>query len=71
MPFSCVNRWSSEIQVQTNLDDRGYWNQVDTDLREHTGTDFTHGICLECLTRQLTRVHKKRKSDSFHKHPMA
>jgi len=33
-------------------DDHGYWSQVETYLHEHTGADFTHGICPECLQRQ-------------------
>ncbi len=36
-------------------DDDGYWTQVDAYLRAHTGTDFTHGICPECLARELER----------------
>jgi len=33
-------------------DDHGYWNQVEAYIRAHTGTDFTHGICPECLAKQ-------------------
>ena len=45
-------------------DDHGYWNQVDAYLRDHAGADFTHGICPECLKKQLNREHKKRISNS-------
>ena len=33
-------------------DDQGYWSQVEAYLRDHTGADFTHGICPECLEKQ-------------------
>jgi GAF domain-containing protein len=33
-------------------DDKGYWSQVETYVHEHTGADFTHGICPECLEGQ-------------------
>jgi len=32
-------------------DDRGYWNQIETYLREHSDTEITHGLCPECLRR--------------------
>jgi hypothetical protein len=34
-------------------DDEGYWQKVETYFHEHTGADFTHGICPECLKKQL------------------
>jgi GAF domain-containing protein len=33
-------------------DDKGYWSQVEAYFHEHTGADFTHGICPECLDKQ-------------------
>lgn len=29
-------------------DDRGYWNQVEVYVRDHTEAKFSHGICPEC-----------------------
>jgi hypothetical protein len=29
-------------------DDQGYWQQIEAYLQEHTGADFTHGICPTC-----------------------
>jgi PAS domain S-box-containing protein len=29
--------------------DAGYWQQVEQYLAEHTGADFTHGLCSDCL----------------------
>jgi GAF domain-containing protein len=45
-------------------DDHGYWNQVDDYLRDHADADFTHGICPECLKKELTKAHRKRNSKS-------
>lgn len=36
-------------------DDRGYWKQVETYIQEHTDANFTHGICPDCLQKQLPR----------------
>jgi GAF domain-containing protein len=33
-------------------DDKGYWSQVEAYFHQHAGTDFTHGICPECLEKQ-------------------
>jgi PAS domain S-box-containing protein len=30
-------------------DDQGFWQQVELYVREHTGAEFSHGICPECL----------------------
>lgn len=32
-------------------DDKGYWSQVEAYVHEHLGTDFTHGICPDCLEK--------------------
>ena len=29
-------------------DDRGYWNQIEIYIREHTDADFSHGVCPDC-----------------------
>lgn len=30
-------------------DDKGYWNQIETYLHEHSGTEFSHSICPQCM----------------------
>ena len=30
-------------------DDKGYWNQVEIYIHEHTEADFSHGICPDCM----------------------
>lgn len=34
-------------------DDGDYWQQVESYLHEHTGSNFSHGICPDCFTRQF------------------
>jgi PAS domain S-box-containing protein len=29
-------------------DDDGYWTQIESYIRDHSGIDFTHGICPDC-----------------------
>jgi GAF domain-containing protein len=38
-------------------DDQGYWKQVEAYIHEHTGADFTHGICPDCLAQQRPKTH--------------
>lgn len=30
-------------------DDKGYWNQVEVYVRNHTEAEFSHGLCPDCL----------------------
>jgi DNA-binding NtrC family response regulator len=30
-------------------DDRGYWNQLEAYISEHSEADFSHGICPDCV----------------------
>lgn len=32
-------------------DDKGYWNQLESYIHNHTGVDFSHGICPECAKK--------------------
>jgi len=32
-------------------DDRGYWNQIESYIRDHSEAQFTHGLCPECMSR--------------------
>ena len=29
-------------------DDKGYWKQIETYIHEHSGAEFSHGICKDC-----------------------
>jgi hypothetical protein len=32
-------------------DDKGYWNQIESYLREHSDIEFTHSLCPECARK--------------------
>jgi PAS domain S-box-containing protein len=35
-------------QCKKIRDDRGYWNQIEVYLRDHTDANFSHGVCPDC-----------------------
>lgn len=37
-------------------DDQDYWQQVETYIHTCTGTNFSHGICPECLEQQMCKM---------------
>ncbi len=37
-------------------DDRGYWQQLEKYIKEHSEADFTHGLCSECLKQMEIEV---------------
>jgi hypothetical protein len=30
-------------------DDEGFWQQVEVYISQHSGADFSHGICPDCM----------------------
>jgi hypothetical protein len=32
-------------------DDRGYWNQVEAYIRDHSEAEFSHSICPDCAKK--------------------
>ena len=41
-------------------DDQGYWNELEVFISEHSGADFSHGVCPECA-KKLYPEHFKNK----------
>lgn len=37
-------------------DDKGYWNQVEHYIAQHSEAEFTHGICPECMHRMYPDI---------------
>lgn len=35
-------------------DDQGYWQQMETFIRDHSQAEFSHGICPECLKKHYS-----------------
>jgi HAMP domain-containing protein len=40
-------------------DDKGYWNQLESYIRDHSEAEFTHGICPECVRQLYPEIAKK------------
>jgi CheY-like chemotaxis protein len=34
-------------------DDKGYWNQVESFVAQHSAAQFSHGICPQCYEKQI------------------
>jgi PAS domain S-box-containing protein len=43
-------------------DDKGYWNQLEVYIRDHSEAEFTHGICPECQEITLKDLDKLKES---------
>lgn len=39
--------------------DKGYWEQMEVYIRDHTDADFSHGICPECAAKLYPDFFKK------------
>jgi PAS domain S-box-containing protein len=42
-------------------DDKGYWQQVETYVRDHSEATFTHGLCPECVKILFPEIAKKHE----------
>lgn len=45
-------------------DEKGAWAAMEVYFHERARTDFSHGICPDCLARLYPEVAKKREADS-------
>lgn len=41
-------------------DDRGYWNQIESYIRDHSEAEFSHGICPECAKQLYPEFYKEK-----------
>ncbi len=42
-------------------DDKGYWNQIESYVSEHTDAEFSHSICPECVKKLYPGLKLKKK----------
>ena len=42
-------------------DDQGYWNRVETYMRDHTGAEFSHAVCPDCMDKLYPQLQEKRR----------
>jgi PAS domain S-box-containing protein len=41
-------------------DDKGYWEQMEIYIRDHSEAEFSHGICPECAEKLYPQLYKKK-----------
>jgi len=42
-------------------DDKGYWNQMEAYIRDHSEAEFSHGICPECFKKLYPDLYEEDK----------
>ena len=40
-------------------DDKGYWNQIESYIKSHSGVEFSHGICPDCAEQLYPDYYKR------------
>ena len=43
-------------------DDKGYWNQIEAYIKDHSDADFSHGICPDCMQQLYPDLYKKMQA---------
>jgi hypothetical protein len=41
-------------------DDKGYWNQIEAYISEHSEAEFSHGICPECIEKLYPDIYNDK-----------
>ncbi len=44
-------------------DDKGYWNQIESFISEHSEAEFSHGFCPECAAKLYPEFYKKKEKE--------
>ena len=42
-------------------DDKGYWNQIESYVRDHSEAEFSHGICPDCAEKLYPELHEAKE----------
>lgn len=45
-------------------DDKGYWNQIESYIRDHSDAEFSHGICPDCEAELYPDYFRKDMEDT-------
>ncbi len=40
-------------------DDKGYWNQIESYIQQHSDAEFSHGLCPECAAKMYPKYYAK------------
>jgi len=41
--------------------DKGYWDQVEVYIRDHTDVDFSHGVCPDCMEKHYPEIKRLKR----------
>ncbi len=41
-------------------DDKGYWKQIESYIKDHSEAEFSHGICPDCIKKLYPEFDKKK-----------
>lgn len=44
-------------------DDKGYWKQIESYIKEHSEAEFSHGICPDCMKKLYPEVYERHFKD--------
>jgi PAS domain S-box-containing protein len=44
-------------------DDKGYWNQIESYIHDHSEADFSHSICPECARKLYPELYEDEKEE--------
>lgn len=44
-------------------DDNGYWNQIESYIKDHSEAEFSHSICPDCVKKLYPEFYKKVQGD--------
>jgi sensor domain CHASE-containing protein len=44
-------------------DDKGYWNQIESYIHQHSDARFSHGMCPDCMRRLYPDVYSEKYSE--------
>jgi hypothetical protein len=39
-------------------DNKGYWNQIESYIHEHSNATFSHGLCLDCAKKNYPEIYE-------------
>ena len=47
-------------------DDKGYWNLLESFIKDHSGAEFSHGICPPCMTQLYPGLKAAQTNEEEH-----
>ena len=44
-------------------DDKGYWNQIESYIHEHSEAEFSHSMCQECANKRYPEIYNDKSEE--------